>query len=336
MRISVAMTTRNAERYVTPLLASLTSQTRLPAELVVHDDASEDGTMQILEAFAGHAPFPVRIERAPRRLGHVAGFLRAAELCEGDAVAFCDHDDVWLDHKLELCGDALERSGAVLALHTLRVVDRELRDIAPPWPAIDSTRLLPPLGFTGLHLDAPGLAMVFDRRLLALADPAGRPVSRYGEGRQMVHDEWVLFLAGVTGSIQLIAEPLALYRQHETNHTGYFQRKRQLTFEPVIDDYRIAAEHTAECAGFLSKLSADDPELAARIDSASRRYRQLADRWELRMALYGAPGRAARARLLGRLMAARAYGSRTTGGFGGRALGKDLVSGVALRARRTV
>src|SRR2546423_1792684 len=52
------MATRNAERYLGPLLESLARQTRAPAELVVHDDASEDGTVAMLEAFAARAPFP--------------------------------------------------------------------------------------------------------------------------------------------------------------------------------------------------------------------------------------------------------------------------------------
>jgi hypothetical protein len=73
----------------------------------------------------------------------------------------------------------------------------------------------------------------------------------------------------------------------------------------------------------------------ARIEAGRRHYRQLADRWELRIALYQASGRAARARMLTRLLSARAYGSRTTGGFGGRALGKDLVAGIALRTGGT-
>src|SRR2546423_9801109 len=121
MRISIAMATRNAGRHLTPLLDSLARQTRLPAELVVHDDGSEDGTVAMLETFAAHAPFPLRIERAARPVGHVGGFLRAAELCESDSVAFCDQDDVWIESKLEVCAGLMERSGATLALHTTRV-----------------------------------------------------------------------------------------------------------------------------------------------------------------------------------------------------------------------
>ena len=333
MRISIAMAVRNAELYLEPLLDSIGRQTRLPQELVVHDDASEDATTEILDAFARDAGFEVRVERAPARRGHVDGFLRAARACRGDLVAFCDADDVWLEHKLEVCHAAIERSGAQLALHAVRVVDAELREVAPPWPAIDASRVVPPLGLTGLAVDAPGMAMVFRRELLEVADPASRPPSRYGLGRQMLHDEWVLFLAGVLGPVQLIAEPLLLYRQHGENDSGWFERERVNTLAPVIDDYRNAAEHCAACADYLESTAADDPSVSARLGAGAEYYRRTAENWRLRLRLYGAAGRGSRARIVSRLLAEHAYRSTARGGFGRRALGKDVVGGLVMRVR---
>src|SRR4051794_1763152 len=125
--ISIAMTVRNGERHLQPLLDSLARQTRPPFELVAHDDASDDGTLAILERFARDAPFQVRIDRSPAPRGVTDGFLRAADACRGELIGYCDQDDVWLDHKLATCHDALERSGAQLALHATRVVDADLR-----------------------------------------------------------------------------------------------------------------------------------------------------------------------------------------------------------------
>ena len=302
---------------------------------MVHEDASEDRTIALLEDFARDAPFPVRIERAPARRGHVEGFLRAALLCASDTVAFCDQDDVWLERKLEVCGDALDQSRAVVALHSARVVDAELREIAPRWPDHGPTRVVPPLGFTGVHLDAPGMAMVFRRSLLDLVDPADRPPSRYGEGRQMMHDEWILFLGGVIGSIQLLADPLVQYRQHGENDTGWFERERRVTLEPQMDDYRGSAELARSWARFLSAVTVDDPAMATRFAAGAEHYRRLERRWALRMDLYKSSQRRARARLLGRLVSDRAYGARTEGGFGRRALAKDMVGAMARRTGGT-
>jgi glycosyltransferase involved in cell wall biosynthesis len=332
MRISVAMTTRDSQRFLEPALASLAGQIRPPDELVVHDDASRDATVPMLEEFARRAPFLVRIERAPQQRGFVEGFVRAARASSGDLVAFCDADDVWLEQKLEVCGAALERSGAQVALHTVRVVGADLSEIASRWPAIDAPRVVPPLGLTGLGVEAPGMAMVFRRELLDLFDFADRPHSRFDPTRPMLHDEWTLFTAGVVGTVALIDEPLVLYRQHEDNLTGWVRRDRQRTLEPALDDYRRAYEHCAACADYLERAHAGDHQTATRVAAGAAHYREAADNWRLRLSLYGAHRRLTRARIIGRLVAAGAYGQLSARNFGRAALGKDLVAGLALSA----
>src|SRR5690349_15385572 len=101
MRISVAMATYNGAPFLPEQLQSLAAQTLPPFELVVCDDGSTDRTIQILREFATSAPFPVRIHENSERLGFGDNFLKAAALCQGDWIAFCDQDDIWLPHKLE-------------------------------------------------------------------------------------------------------------------------------------------------------------------------------------------------------------------------------------------
>jgi len=325
LRISIALAARNAERYLDDLLDSLLRQTEPPYELVVHDDASADSTPDRVERFASAAPFPVRLERDASRRGPTEAFMAAARRCQGDAVAFCDQDDVWVPSKLERCREELERTAASLVLHSARLVDAQLRDLGQDWPVIDSSRLVPPLGLTGLDTNHPGMTMVFRRDLLELADFDTRPPSRYGNGNQMLHDEWVFFIAGAAGPIRLLAEPLVLYRQHESNYSGgWVDRRRDLSLRPAIDDYRRAATHTAACARYLEAARA--PRLAAGADS----YRRVAENWRLRVSLYAARSRRRRALLFRQLLKGHAYRARAAGGFGRAALGKDLAAGVAL------
>src|SRR3954452_5425231 len=160
VRISIAMAARNATAFLDPLLESLARQTHLPYEIVAVDDGSTDATSERLAPFGPTAPFPVRVVRSDRSRGHVAAFLEAARLTEGDAVAFCDSDDVWLDDKLAKCATALARDSTVLVQHATRLVDAELRDLGGVWPQYGSTRTVPRLGLTGLAIDAPGMGMV--------------------------------------------------------------------------------------------------------------------------------------------------------------------------------
>ncbi|MGI4744834.1 MAG: glycosyltransferase, partial [Janthinobacterium lividum] len=86
--ISIAMATYNGARYLRQQLDSLARQTYLPAELVVTDDMSTDGTEAVVMEFAATAPFPVRFFRNEQRLGYRHNFTRAVSYCTSDLIAF--------------------------------------------------------------------------------------------------------------------------------------------------------------------------------------------------------------------------------------------------------
>lgn len=333
MRISVALATHNSERHLAALLDSLMAQTVLPHELVAIDDASGDATPRLLREFAEAAPFPVHVHVAPANRGHAATFLDAASRCEGDAIAFADHDDVWLRGKVEACARALDRSGALVTLHDMRVVDAELRDLGRTWPGIGSDALVPPLHANALEFHAPGACMVFRRELLDVADPAARPPSRYLEGHPMEHDEWVFFLAGVCGPLALLAEPLVLWRRHEANVSGSVPESRAVRLAPVIENYRRAAALNEAYGRFLEAAAGRAPLHSARLREGAESYLHAARDWRLRVALYEAAERRRRMGFLLRLVRSGAYRARRLGGLGLAALPKDLIAGFLLRQR---
>ena len=97
--LSATVVARNEERFIGQALAGINSQTLVPDEVVVVDDASTDRTREIVEAFDG--PAPIRYFRHETPLGSIAARNRAiAEAC-GDLIAECDADDIWLPEKLE-------------------------------------------------------------------------------------------------------------------------------------------------------------------------------------------------------------------------------------------
>src|SRR5690606_25937609 len=93
LRVSVLLCTYNAGQYLLPQLQSLANQTRLPDELVVRDDGSDDATLDTLNQFADEVRFPVRIVRNEQRLGPYQNFAAAAGMADGDLLFFCDQDD---------------------------------------------------------------------------------------------------------------------------------------------------------------------------------------------------------------------------------------------------
>jgi glycosyltransferase involved in cell wall biosynthesis len=93
--ISIALTTFNGERFLPEQLESLARQTRLPDEIVITDDASTDDTLCVVKKFSANAPFPVKVYRNAVRLGWARNFVRPAQLCTRELIAFCDQDDLW-------------------------------------------------------------------------------------------------------------------------------------------------------------------------------------------------------------------------------------------------
>lgn len=97
MRVSIAMATFNGERFIREQLNSLSRQTLLPYELVVCHDGSADCTLDLIAEHAKTAPFPVRLHHNDERLGYRNNFLKAASLCTGELIAFCDQDVLYRD-----------------------------------------------------------------------------------------------------------------------------------------------------------------------------------------------------------------------------------------------
>src|SRR3954452_20549451 len=92
--ISIALAVYNGEKYLEELLKSLEKQTLEPCELVVIDDCSSDASLEIINDF--QFSFEKKIFSNKENRGPVYTFKRLASLCQGDFIAFCDQDDIWL------------------------------------------------------------------------------------------------------------------------------------------------------------------------------------------------------------------------------------------------
>ncbi len=100
--ISVVVPTFNDIGRIGDALSSIVTQTSPAAEIVVSDDASDDGTEQFVRDFAArHADaVDVRYVRLASRSGVVAARNHGIEAARGDWIATCDSDDAWAPAKL--------------------------------------------------------------------------------------------------------------------------------------------------------------------------------------------------------------------------------------------
>jgi glycosyltransferase involved in cell wall biosynthesis len=304
MSISIAMATYNGARYLRPQLASLATQTRLPAELVVSDDGSTDGTLEVIRDFAATAPFEVRILEKDRRLGFSDNFLHAAMQCRGELVAFCDQDDVWLPAKLEAACRRIETDDSLLALHTLTKTDAEMNPMGLWTQGITGDAVCGQLELLP-YKNGWGNSMLFRRELLELVRPEQRPRQPERPDLPLSHDSWIYVLADGLGRVSYIAEPLVLYRLHEAQTIGFDQSSRasrlarRLVLSVVNQRERyLFYQRMSELFGSISR---GDSALAGPATAASILYGSLAEPLKDRLCTYDEPSLSARFRAFRRL-----------------------------------
>lgn len=98
--VSVVMANRNGARFLTEALQSLTAQTERDWELVFVDDASTDGSAELVQKIAAGDP-RLRVVRQDIQRGPGAARNRALSIARGAWIAVFDSDDMMAPERLE-------------------------------------------------------------------------------------------------------------------------------------------------------------------------------------------------------------------------------------------
>jgi glycosyltransferase involved in cell wall biosynthesis len=122
--VSVLLPCFEAEGFVAAALDSLLGQTYRELEILAIDDASGDGTLGILEAYADRDG-RIRVLRNERNLGLIATLNRGVAEARGELIARMDADDVAAAARIERQVETLERRPDVGVVGTaIEVVGR--------------------------------------------------------------------------------------------------------------------------------------------------------------------------------------------------------------------
>jgi hypothetical protein len=100
--ISVIVPAYNEERYIAEALDAVLAQTDPPLEVIVVDDGSTDGTVEVARSYSDRISL-IQQENRGCPGAFDTGFRKAA----GDFVALCPADDIWEPRKLEWQREAL-------------------------------------------------------------------------------------------------------------------------------------------------------------------------------------------------------------------------------------
>jgi glycosyltransferase involved in cell wall biosynthesis len=226
--VTVVTPTFNRADLITRALDSVRTQTSPPARIIIVDDASTDGTPDIVRRWAAHHNFPVTVESLTCNGGPAMARNRGIELSTTEYVAFLDSDDEHLPGTLKRLVTPLDAlPEAALSFADATIVTPTTREPHGLFrPRIKLNTEAEPLQFPGLDIRAlidatstllkasiiPTSATCF-RRKAALA--AGLMPADFRSG-----EDWLFWLRlSKQGRFVFQLDDLALHHRHDGNLT---------------------------------------------------------------------------------------------------------------------
>lgn len=270
VKISVVLAVYNGESYIREQLDSLAAQTRPFDELIIRDDLSSDGTLQVVHEWINeHPQYNVRLLKSETNLGFIRNFCELLSAAEGDLIFLCDQDDRWHPDKIERLTQAmLKTDDAKLIASSFEFMNAqgEVYQVPklPGWsnqnllkiesPGTDSIFPIP-LESIMEHNGFQGCAMVI-RKDLAIA---------YTNDRNFIlpHDWQLALLAALRHGLYFYDARLFDYRIHKSNTTSLPQADQAGPLEKMrrVLDYYYRTAPFKDRRNFLLSLSLTKPAL---------------------------------------------------------------------------
>ncbi len=214
--VNVLMCTYNGEKYIREQIDSILNQTHKELCLYIRDDGSTDGTLEIIAEYERNNPGRVVVMDPLKHLGYPDCFWDILARCpKADYYAFSDQDDVWYERKLESAVELLEGHSDATKKPLLYIHDYEICDGIENVTGVhrlsdagtaDYTRVM-------FYTIAQGFSFVINS---AMRDHL---VKQRLFGRDISHDQWIIWNAVFSGEIVSDTGLLAKYRRHESTVT---------------------------------------------------------------------------------------------------------------------
>ncbi|MDW8107637.1 MAG: glycosyltransferase [Armatimonadota bacterium] len=241
-RVSVLIPSYNHARFLPAALQSVFDQTYTDYEIVVVDDGSTDGSVELLRSYGDR----IRLFTQQNR-GTYPTLNRCIAESRGEYLAILNSDDLWAPTKLEKQVAFLDAHPQVGLVHTGgHFIDAEGRILSHnplgfPWPRTPTGNIIELL--VRYNRIVPSSAVL---RRECFERVGGFREDLYGLG------DWEMWLrVALEYDIGYIDEPLTLYRVHGAN--AFLQHHRLLE-----DEVKVRAETIHACeTRFMQR--ANDP-----------------------------------------------------------------------------
>lgn len=203
-RVSIVMTTYNGEKFIREQIESILRNINEDDEIIIGDDGSTDGTLDILNEYK-KSNFQIKIVEN-NHLGTTKNIEYLLRMITGEIVFICDQDDVWRDNKVDVICDDFENNPDVdLVFHNSSVSASDANDII-------HESLFDFLSVSNRFVDNIkyfhfwGCMFAVRRRAIRYIVPF-----RFG------FDSWIIFCASFFRKCYIESEILMTYRRHGGN-----------------------------------------------------------------------------------------------------------------------
>lgn len=257
------MASYNGEKFIDEQIRSIISQsTEYEFRILISDDQSKDGTIDIVKHFASNYDNIIFISGPQENLGPKRRFEFLLQESSSDYIMFSDQDDVWLPNKVNVTMKKMlsdeRRLGTgtpILVYSDLIIVDEKLNYISKSMRRHKNLRKNPSINSLLVENNVTGCTVMINRALLNHSLPF--PDNIY------MHDWWINLIANLYGSTSFVDESLILYRQHSSNTFGAGTSKEGIKSKMIrlvkSKDFRKSLDKSVLQAIELQKRLSENP-----------------------------------------------------------------------------
>ncbi len=146
--VSVITPTYNCGKFIAETIESVRAQTYENWEMIIVDDCSTDNTKAVVETYMA-SDSRIRYYCLEVNSGAAVARTKAMELAQGEYMAFCDSDDLWMPDKLELQLAFMQDNGYAFSCTAYQQMDEEGNSLDRVIKTVDKT------DYNRLLLDCP-------------------------------------------------------------------------------------------------------------------------------------------------------------------------------------
>ena len=146
--VSVITPTYNCGKFIAQTIECIQAQTYEDWEMIIVDDCSTDDTKAVVDSYMKNDA-RIRYHCLETNSGAAVARTKAMELAQGEYMAFCDSDDLWMPEKLEKQLAFMQEKGYAFTCTAYEQMDEEGNSLDRVIKTVDKT------DYNRLLLDCP-------------------------------------------------------------------------------------------------------------------------------------------------------------------------------------